>query len=85
MELTTNVYVQLAAADEEYAILNTDTSKKSILLVVKSDTQPTFNNATNDNAFEIKHDQSLTSTNLPGPIWGAPLNKSVRFAIQKWS
>lgn len=86
MELKTNVYVQLAAAGEEYAILNKDTSKNSILLVVKSDSlaPPTFNNATNEDAFEIKLDQSLTSANLPGPIWGAPLNKSVRFAIQKW-
>lgn len=86
MELNTNVYVQLAAAGEEYAIQNKDTHKNAILLIVKSDstTPPTFNAATNADAFEVNLGEGLTSSNLEGPIWGAPLNKSVKFAMQKW-
>ena len=86
MELTSNTYTQIAAAGEEYAIQNKDTNKNSILLIVKadSDKQPTFDESTNNDAFEVKINEALTSSSLPGPIWAAPLNKSVNFAIQKW-
>ena len=85
MELTTQQYVQITTSGQEYAIQNKSTSKNSTILVVKSATQPTFNDVTNSNAFEVEIGQGLTSANLPSPIWDAPLNKPVKFAIQTWT
>lgn len=85
MELIEPTYIKIADVSQAFALRNKSKDKNSILLAVKSDTQPSYNKATNENAFEIELKETLTSSDLPPPVWIAPLNKSVRISLQTWA